>query len=163
MCHCIDITPVRPPPTETIGIVVAMVAFRWLCSDGYQAAVCGLAHVAPLCPSGFCHVLALGTVESSHTHTSHHNTHPHTLTVHSVSLWGLGRTRVVKVMRVREKWMEEREERRKRGGRRKEGGGRNGGKREGWRRANLKSLVVQVKGVVRFGNHNLDRAGSVWG
>ena len=108
-----------------------MVAFRWLCSDSCQAAVCGLAHVAPLCPSGFCHVLALGTVESSHTHTSHHNTHPHTLTVHSVSLWGLGRTRVVKVMRVREKWMEEREGRRKRGGRRKEGGGRNGGKEGG--------------------------------
>ena len=80
--HCIDITPVRPPPTETIGIVVAMVAFRWLCSDSCQAAVCGLAHVALLCPSGFCHVLALGTVESSHTHTSHHNTRPHTLTVH---------------------------------------------------------------------------------
>lgn len=70
---------------------------------------------------------------------------------------------MVKVMRVRGKWMEEREGRRKRGGWRKEGGGRNGGKREGWRRANLKSLVVQVKGVVRFGNHNLDRAGSVWG
>ena len=54
--------------------------------------------------------------------------------------------------------MEEREEEGEKGEE-----GEMGGKREGWRRGNLKSLVVQVKGVVRFGNHNLDRAGSVWG
>ena len=55
--------------------------------------------------------------------------------------------------------------RRKRGEKEKEGKRGRGGNGEGWRRANLKNLVVKVKGVVRFGNHahNLDRAGSYRG
>ena len=52
------------------------------------------------------------------------------------------------------------EEREERGGRERRERGKKG---DGWRRANLKCLVVQVKGVVRFGNHNLDRAGNIWG
>ena len=129
MCHCIDIIPVRPPPTETIGIVVAMVAFRWLCSDGCQAAVCGLAHVALLCPSGFCHVLALDTVESSHTHTSHHNTRPHTLTVHKCLCGALGGQKSTICGENNEK--QGKVDGGERGGRRKGGGGRNGGKEGG--------------------------------
>ena len=66
-------------------------------------------------------------------------------------------------MRSKEKWMEEREEEKKEEEGEKREEGEMGGKREGWRRGNLKSLVIQVKGVVRFGNHNLDWAGSIWG